>query len=96
MAQERNWKKKGRGVGIISVCMQRVCRGYTEVYIVFVHKRCCDGLSVESLLCGSLAFCESVVSDLCQHEADPQCLGPSESAVQEAKRTGVIRKNTIK
>lgn len=32
------------------------------------------------------------MSALCQHEADPQRLGPSESVVHKAKRTGVIRK----
>lgn len=84
--------KKGRGGWeSYSVYMQRV---YRDVYCVCTQKMTCrDGLSVKSLL---WAFCESVISDLCQHEADPQCLGLSESAVHEAKRIGVRRKNTIK
>lgn len=62
--------------------------------IMFIHKR--RLISVNSLLCGALVFCEFVMSDLCQQEADPPCLSLPGSTVHRAKRTEVVRNNTIK
>lgn len=56
-------KKKEEGWKSYRVYMQRV---YRDVYCVCTEKMtCCDGPSVKSLLCMSLAFCELVMSDLC-------------------------------